>query len=237
MAISVDISQAEMLSPNVNYSTQNLRASFPGQKGGRNLSNYGQNVGVLKSGIGFWSGTLGIAQSDRAGRLDTGKVESILIRIQNHTKTFACPIIRDTDKNISFRGVRNSQPVDLDNDLFEDYLTATTVGSTATDGSVTISYSINLKTADPTLSNIVAIIPEGCYISINGLLFLTTKLNNTTTLSGLYPNKDLTRLAIGEKIDWKNPWIAARVTPGFSIEMMRIGAMAGPWSINWEEAG
>ena len=236
MAVSLNISIAEMLSQGVEYSTQSLRLQYPAQTGGRSVSNYGHDVSVLNAGVGYWSGSLSIAAGDRSSMLDTGKTESLLLRLQDHTKTFACPIIRNTDQMIEFRGTRASQQVTLDNDLFEDYFTATSVGSEASNGSVAISYSVNQKVNDATLSGLVAVIPQGCYLSIDGLLFMTTADNQSTALTGLLPNKQLSRLTSGSRIYWKNPWIVARIVPGYSTDLLRYGPSAGPWSINWEEA-
>ena len=237
MAVSVDIPIAEMLSASVDYFAQNVRLSFPAQIGGRGLSTYGQDTrGVLNVGTSFWSGTLSISQNDRAGLAETGETESLLVRMQNHSNTWACPIIRNTDKLVTFRAIKNSQPITVDSDLFEDYLNITTAGTEHVNGNVTLVAAPVLKVADPTLSNIVAIIPQGCYLSVDGLLLMNVIENSTTTYTGLTPTKDLSRIIVGEKLYWKNPWIIARIPTGQVINMQRTNVMAGPWSVNWEEA-
>ena len=236
MAVSVNISIAEMLIENIRYSAQNLKCPAFGQYGGRGVSEQGHDQPVVNNGSRYWVGTVGLAQTDKASENETASVESIIMRIQDSTLKFACPIIRDSNKLIKFKGTKNSVTIDIDSDLVDDFLTITGAGAEASDGSVSMSYSASLKTPDATITNIVAIIPQGCYLSVDGLLFMTTVDNSSTALTGLLPNKELARLVVGEKILWRKPWIVARVPIGSELDLPRSGAYAGPWSFPFEEA-
>ena len=221
---------------NIRYSAQNLSCPAYGQIGGRALSDRGYDQPVINTGTRYWNGDLGIAPTDRASENETASIESIIMRIEDSSVTFACPIIRDSNKLIQFKGTKNAATIDIDSDLVDDFLTATTVGSDASDGSVSIGYSASLKTPDATITNIVATIPQGCYLSADGLLFMTTADNSSTTLTGLLPNKQKNRLVVGVKILWRKPWIVARTPINSRIILPRRGASAGPWNVPFQEA-
>ena len=236
MPVSVNISLTEMTSAGLQYDTQRLTLVEPRQ-GGRDDSGYGFDRGVLGQGVGYFRGTNSLALGDRASVEDTALVESLLVRMSWAGTKFACPIQRPNDGQLwSFDGVRNSQRIDLDADLFEGYLNVTAAGTLTNDG-FRVTVVPVLKQSDPTLSGLRVSVAAGAPCSAGGKLFIVTRAaDGATVLNGLLPVRALAELAVGARIEWRQPWLAARLSTDATVTLSRSGSMAGPWSYDFQEA-
>ena len=238
MALSLDVSLASMISPLVHYQTQNLTLDYSGKIGGKEDSVYGNDIGFRGRGLPFWRGTVEIAPSDRGSLVDTSIIESVLMRIQRPGAVFACPIIRETDRLWQFQADKTGQTTKypIDSQLCNGTLSLT-ANAVEKANTYSLMANVSLATPDATLSNLEFAVLTGAYVSVGGFLYMITASNVFgTAISDIEPKKGLAELTMGAELDWRLPWIAARIPQGYSIQMPRYGSTAGPWSFEFEEA-
>ena len=235
MPVAVDISLAEMTSAALLYETQRLTL-VEKREGGHGNSGYGFDRGVLKQGVAYFRGSNSIVLGDRASVVTTALVESLLVRMSWPGIKFACPVQRPNDDQLwSFSGTRAAQTVTLDSALFEGYLTVTAAGTVTSDG-YRAAVSPVLKSSDPTLSNLRVAVRAGAPCSAGGKLFFVTQDVTGGPLNGLLPTRGLAELPAGARIEWRAPWLGARLMTNATVTLSRQGALAGPWSFDFEEA-
>ena len=242
MPVPVHISLAEMTPvssegfPRILYRTQRLTL-LPNRLGGLDET-YNQDHGILTRGRQAFRGSNSLGSGDRASVRDSAYIESLLVRMMQGGTAFACPIKRPNDESLwSFSGTRAARSVDLDSDLFEDYLNITVKGSAIGTG-YTVGVVPVLKRTDATLSDLRVSVAPGALCSVGGKLFMVTRAaDRATTLSGLWPGRSLDELAVSARLLWREPWMAARLLATSAVTLEREGSMAGPWSYDFEEVG
>ena len=236
MPVLVDISYAEMTSARLNYSTQRLTPMI-GRIGGYDGSDFNRDRGVAEQGGKIFRGSNTVMLGDRGSVEDSAYVESLLMRMLNPGYKFACPVLRPNDAELwTFTAIRNGVRVPLDRDLVADSLDIVTGGVNTADG-YTATVRANLKTPNAALTSLQVSAAAGALCSVGGKLFMVTDASQggLQVIRGLLPRRALSEITSGAKLDWRNPWIGARIPPRATVTYSRSGSNAGPWNYEWEE--
>ena len=238
MALNLDVALVEMTPPFLHWQTQNLSLIYRGKIGGKQDSTYGGDVGFRGRGLPYWEGSMEVAPGDRGSLLDTSRTESLLAKIQRPNAIFACPILRGTENLWTFRATSAmaAGEVDLDPTACADNLTIS-IDAVEQPNTYQVTPTVNLATPNADLTNIKFNVTQGAYISVGGFLYMITSSSDFDTATiDIEPKKGILELVANATMQWRLPYLAARIPQGFNVEMPRFGPFAGPWNFNFEEA-
>ena len=201
----------------------------PVRYGGRGP--YGHPQGVLRSGVGYWSGTVEFERQTLTKHPNKGiggiaAFEAILAEIAEAGATFQVPM-QNPRHGQSERGLVSY----LNQADAGESFTAAEVGAVVTGaGGVIVAPAVGAATVD-------IMIAPGTRLTVNHELFMSRISAGTQNITAAKPDTiPEFPSATGQAVELEQPYAVGRAALNRNITMTRRGSWGGGWTIQWEEA-